>query len=233
MSSSTSRAGQKSPCHQPDWPCLIPLLCPRGWRGQGLGTLWWPREGHWICLPAGPSSWPRRSTGRGRETLPGDDGELAWSEKRGHLGVPAAMGERTRAPLWKTQVAMRAEWKAKPVSHFCTASRAQVVSICAAGVSDRTRSWPRWPEHTRAPFDVQPWTLRAHLPLPGGCCFRGLPWSPPEVPELPGSPPRPSYLNSAQLPTQGPHFAPTTRGHYGRGLFPPKTPPARSDQEPA
>ncbi|KAF6351573.1 hypothetical protein mRhiFer1_010094 [Rhinolophus ferrumequinum] len=143
------------------------------------------------------------------------------------------MGVRTRAPLRKTQVETRAQWKAKPVFHFCTANRARVVPIYAVGGSDRTRSWPRWPEHTRAPVDVQPWPLRAYLLLPGGCCFRGLPWSPPEVPELPGSPPCPSRLNAAQLPTQGPHFAPTTRGHCGRGLFPPKAPSARSDQEPA
>lgn len=119
------------------------------------------------------------------------------------MGVSAATEVRTRAPLWKTQVETRAEWKAKPVFHFCTASRARVVPICPVGGSDSTRSWPRWPEHTRAPFDVQLWPLRAPLPLPGGCCSRGLPWSPPEVPELPGPPPCPSRLNSAQLPTQG------------------------------
>lgn len=194
------------------------------------------------------------------------------------MGVSAAMGVRTRARSSVEQVETRAQWKAKPVFHFCTANRARVVPIYAVGGSDRTRSWPRWPEHTRAPVEVQPWPLRAYLLLPGGCCFRGFPWSPlshlparqlpsvaapmadgkteawkqvsqhslcsadrlagqpcsqPEVAELPGSPPCPSRLNSAQLPTQGPHFAPTTCGHCGRGLFPTEAPSARSDQEPA
>lgn len=43
----------------------------------------------------------------------------------------------------------------------------------------------------------------------------------------PGAPPHPSHLNLAQLPTQGPHFAPTTRGHCGCGLFPPKGTPSQ------
>lgn len=119
------------------------------------------------------------------------------------MGVPAAMGVRTRAPLWKTQEEMRAEWKAKPVFHFCTANRAHVVSLCVVGGSDRTRSWGHWPEHTRAPFDVQPRPLRAHLPLPGGCCFRGLPWSPsPSFPSKfsPAPHPRPPFCSYDSWP---------------------------------
>lgn len=62
-SSSTSRAGQKSPCHQPDWPCLIPPFCvpedggARGWAhcgGRGKVTGAACLLGHWLGPAPGP-----------------------------------------------------------------------------------------------------------------------------------------------------------------------------------
>lgn len=68
-----------------------------------------------------------------------------------------------------------------------------------------------------------------HLPLPCGCGSRGLPRTPPEVPELPAHPP----VLPAQLPPRRPACSYTTPGHFCSGPPPKRGVPARSDHRPA
>lgn len=150
------------------------------------------------------------------------------------MGVSAAMGVGTRSPLWKMQGETGVAWKAKPAISVLPTEPTEV-PVCAVGSRTGRSPDPAGPSTHGVPS-----IPRRGLATPGpsptalGALFPRPPWTRPEVPGLPGSPPRPSCL--ACSPAAHPRPPPGSDDSWPPlpwALSPKEAPPSRSDPEPA